>query len=200
MKAKLKIPDKHKERLYPAVLGLFSDKDFHQVNMRAISRRSGVSIGTIYRYFSSKEDLLFSILAEKIEAIGALVGAHVQGLGSFKEIFRKVMWITMNYYDQNPGVAITAFITVPIRTWMQQPGYRMEKQVFADLVAQGRFLGGLDETIDLRRFQDIYYMICYRCIHSWYFFGRKWKLVDAVARDFDLWWKLLAPPRRGQGD
>ncbi|HPQ28958.1 MAG TPA: hypothetical protein PLQ82_10810 [Desulfobacteraceae bacterium] len=33
---KISLPEKLKNRLYPAVLELFSDNDFHQVNMREI--------------------------------------------------------------------------------------------------------------------------------------------------------------------
>ena len=58
------IPEKLKQRLYPAVLELFSDYDFHRVNVREISKRTGVSSGTIYKYFRSKEDLIITILDE----------------------------------------------------------------------------------------------------------------------------------------
>lgn len=51
------IPKKIKERLYPVVLQQFSMKDFHAVNIRDISKESGISTGTIYKYFLSKEDL-----------------------------------------------------------------------------------------------------------------------------------------------
>ena len=46
---------KMKEKLYPAVLDLFSGKDFHQVNLREIYKKSGMSPSTIYKYFPSKE-------------------------------------------------------------------------------------------------------------------------------------------------
>ena len=61
---RLKIPEKLKQRLYPSVLELFSDYDFHRVNVREISKRTGVSSGTIYKYFRSKEDLIITILDE----------------------------------------------------------------------------------------------------------------------------------------
>ena len=51
------ITKKIKERLYPVVLRQFSMKDFHAVNVRDISKESGISTGTIYKYFPSKEDL-----------------------------------------------------------------------------------------------------------------------------------------------
>jgi AcrR family transcriptional regulator len=187
------IPEKTKDRLYPAVLKLFSSNDFHQVKMRTISQESGVSVSNIYKYFSSKEDLLFTCLEEKIKSIHELVETHVQGLQSGKEIFRKTLWVTMDYYDRYPELAITAFVTVPTRTWMQQEGYpgTKLKQVFADVVNKLKDDGEIDPRIDVRLFQDIYYMICYRYIYTWYYFGKTWKLVEAINQDFDVLWKLL---------
>jgi AcrR family transcriptional regulator len=187
------IPEKTKDRLYPAVLKLFSNNDFHHVKMRTISQESGVSVSNIYKYFYSKEDLLFTCLEEKIKSIHELVETHVQGLQSGKEIFRKTLWVTMDYYDRYPELAITAFVTVPTRTWMQQEGYpgTKLKQVFADVVNKLKDDGEIDPRIDVRLFQDIYYMICYRYIYTWYYFGKTWTLVEAINQDFDVLWKLL---------
>lgn len=194
MKNDIEIPAKHKHRLYCTVLELLSKKDFYQVDVRTISKTSGVSIGTIYKYFSSKEDLLFSILEEKIGEINNLIGTHIQGMKSFKEIFRKILWVTMDYYDQNPGMAVTAFITVPTRTWMREKSYRMSTAIFGQIIEAAHRSHDVDPMIDARRFKDIYYMICYRCIHTWYYFGRKWTLVEAIERDYEMYWKMLAPP------
>ena len=190
-----KIPEKHKQRLYPVVLDLLSKKDFYQVNVRSISKASGVSIGTIYKYFSSKEELLFSILDEKLREMETHISIHVQGLQSFKEIFRKILWATMDFYDQDPSMAVTAFITVPTRTWMQDESYKIRKDVFIHNLEAAKKRGDIDPNIDIRCLQDIYFMICYRCIHSWYYFGRKWELVEAIEKDFEIYWKMLAPPR-----
>ena len=96
------LPQKLADRLYPAVLDLFSQKDFHQVTLRDICRLSGISPSTIYQYYSSKENLVFSILDVKISEIGPLIQEHILGLESTKEIFRKIFWVTMDYYDRNP--------------------------------------------------------------------------------------------------
>jgi AcrR family transcriptional regulator len=56
------ISEKLKEHLYPVFLRQFSMKYFHAVNIRDISKESGISTGTIYQYFSSNEDLLFPLL------------------------------------------------------------------------------------------------------------------------------------------
>ena len=112
------MPEKLKERLYPVVLRQFSGKDFHAVNIRDISKESGISTGTIYKYFSSKEDLLFSIIDEKLLALASLLRMHLAGTEDIREMFRKLFWVTMNFFDNNPDLAVTAFITVPSKSFM----------------------------------------------------------------------------------
>lgn len=193
-------PEKLKHRLYPAVLALFADSDFHRVNIREIYRKSGISPSTIYRYFPSKEDLLFAILDEKIGEIAVLVREHIKGIESSREIFRKIFWVTMDYYDRNPGVAVTAFITVPMRAWMKERSYRREdaSAVLAEVVKRARQRGEIDPSIRTSQILDQYYMHCYRQIHLWYFNGMTTKLVDRIPVFFDVLWKTLSPPARGR--
>ncbi len=190
------IPQRLRERLYPVVLDLFSRSDFYQVNLREISRESGLSTSTIYRYFSSKEELLFTILNEKLSEIRELVRVHIQGLESTKEILRKILWVTMDFYDRNPGVAITSFITVPMRTWMREESFirEDERNVLVEIVTAARRRRDIDLSIEVREFFDIYYMICYRTIYTWYYHGMRWKLIDTIPGFFDRIWRMLAPP------
>ncbi len=198
MRNKIKIEkpemsDKIKARLYPVVLELFSENDFHRVNMREISNRTGVSSGTIYKYFKSKEDLIFAILDEKIFEINDLVNSQIIGMTNIKEIFRRVFWVTMDFYDKNPGVAITAFITVPMRTWMKEQTYQRRDNlaVIKTHIDNARKMKTIDTKITDKQFMDIYYMICYRHIHNWYYSGMNQKLTDTIDEFFELFWKIL---------
>lgn len=191
----LKIPEKLKQRLYPAVLELFSDYDFHRVNIREISKRTGVSSGTIYKYFRSKEDLIFTILDEQIAQISVLISYHINGMADIKEIFRKVFWVTMDFYDHNPGVAVTAFITVPMRTWMQDGSYkkRYDLSILKQHLELARNKGEIDPDISSRQVIDAYYMVCYRYIHNWYYAGMNYKLTEKLDEYFKLFWKIMMP-------
>lgn len=199
-KPPLPMPDKLKERLYPAVLDLFSQKDFHQVQIREICKRSGLSPSTIYKYFTSKEELLFTLLDESISEIVSLVRIHIQGLESTQEIFRKIFWVSMDYYDRNPGIAITAFITVPMRTWMKESSYTKNDflAVAKDLIRLGLKRKEIDRRVQPEQIRDLYYMYCHRQIQLWYYHGMKWKLVKTIPRFFGLFWKTIAaPPAKG---
>ena len=190
------LPIKLKNRLYPAVLDLFSQKDFHQVTLRDICRLSGISASTIYQYYSSKENLVFSILDDKISELAPLIEEHIMGLESFKEIFRKIFWVTMDFYDRNPGVAITAFITLPMRTWMTDPSYARKDStgIIKKLVDRGRRSRELDPAVDHHQATDLYYMFCYRQIHLWFYRGRRESLVETIDRFFPLFWKAISNP------
>jgi len=189
------IPKKLKQRLYPAILELFSDYDFHRVNIREISKRTGVSSGTIYKYFKSKENLIFSILDEQIAQISVLISYHINGMADIKEISRKVFWVTMDFYGHNPGVAVTAFITVPMRTWMQDDSYK--KQYDLSILKQhldlARNKGEIDPDISNRQVLDAYYMVCYRYIHNWYYAGMNYRLTEKLDEYFKLFWKIMMP-------
>lgn len=50
---------------------LFSEKDFHEVKVDEIAERVGLSKGTIYLYFENKENLFFSIIIDRANALYA---------------------------------------------------------------------------------------------------------------------------------
>jgi hypothetical protein len=138
---------------------------------------------------------LFTILEEKILEIRELIKEHIRGLDSTKEIFRKVFWVTLNYYDNNPGVAITAFITVPMRAWMREDSYTTAKLLdIADkIIEHGKQKGEIDPEMTSQMARDLYYMFSHRQIYVWYYHQMKWKLVETIPRFFDQFWKIMAP-------
>ena len=55
------------ERLYQAAARVFSEKGFERGTMSEVAQRAGVGKGTIYLYFSSKEDLFVRLCLSLIE-------------------------------------------------------------------------------------------------------------------------------------
>lgn len=188
------IPEKLKRRLYPVVLDFFAKNDFHQVNIRKISEASGVSTGTIYKYFKSKEELILDILEENIEQMKALAAMHDKGLESSRERFRKAFWVLMDFFDQNPGVAITFFITVPTRTWMQRESYARydAHELISAIAEQGKERDEIDLEINNEQITALFFMHLQREITIWHYRGQQWKLVDALDYFFPLFWKTVS--------
>jgi len=55
----------------------FSARDFHDVRTEEIAAVAGIGKGTIYRYFSTKEDLYFATMVRGFEELGAALKAGI---------------------------------------------------------------------------------------------------------------------------
>ncbi len=56
--------EERRDRVIQAALQLGAEGGYDAVQMRDVAQRAGVALGTIYRYFSSKDHLLAAALAE----------------------------------------------------------------------------------------------------------------------------------------
>ncbi|WP_144448928.1 TetR/AcrR family transcriptional regulator [Halalkalibacter nanhaiisediminis] len=52
---------KRREQMIKGAVRLFTEKGFHRTTTREIAKESGFSIGTLYEYIGSKEDILYLV-------------------------------------------------------------------------------------------------------------------------------------------
>ena len=60
-----------RQRILDAAVALAAEGGYDAVQMREVSLRAEVALGTLYRYFPSKEHLLVSALADQVDALRA---------------------------------------------------------------------------------------------------------------------------------
>jgi len=58
-----------RERVIAAAVDLASDGGYEAVQMRDVAARADVALGTLYRYFPSKDHLLIAALAEQVSTL-----------------------------------------------------------------------------------------------------------------------------------
>jgi AcrR family transcriptional regulator len=58
-----------RQRIIDAALGLAAEGGYDAVQMREVAARADVALGTLYRYFSSKEHLLVAAMAEQVSGL-----------------------------------------------------------------------------------------------------------------------------------
>jgi len=65
-----------RRRVIDATLGLAAGGGFDAVQMRDVAAEAGVALGTVYRYFESKERLLLEANLEQVEELRLLLAAR----------------------------------------------------------------------------------------------------------------------------
>lgn len=76
-----------KERLEIAALDLFCERGFHGTSVPAIAERAGVSVGLMYRYFSSKEVLVNHLYRLWKERFRTSIEVRVLPVEGYREQF-----------------------------------------------------------------------------------------------------------------
>ncbi|MDO8840213.1 MAG: TetR/AcrR family transcriptional regulator [Parvibaculum sp.] len=69
--------DPKRRRILEAALGLFSDEGFHGASMASLAKSAGIPVGTIYRHFAGKEELIHALYVEiKRERLAAMFAGY----------------------------------------------------------------------------------------------------------------------------
>lgn len=80
-----------RQRILAGASRVFAERGFHEASIQDVVRESGLSVGAIYTYFGSKEELVrASCLAAIGDAIDAVV-ADLQHAGSVREKFERAI-------------------------------------------------------------------------------------------------------------
>ena len=62
---------RRRQRIIECAIALAAEGGYDAVQMRTVAARSGVALGTLYRYFTSKEHLLVSAMALQVSGLRA---------------------------------------------------------------------------------------------------------------------------------
>lgn len=141
-----------RELILDAALKIFAQKGFQDATISEISRAAGVADATVYEYFKSKEDLLFSI-PEKITRESAAVTSRVLSFVRTAEARLRV--VVQNYfetYENNPEYASLIMLHLKTsRNFLKTGAYDVVRvpardllQIIREGIENGEFKPGTD--------------------------------------------------------
>jgi len=162
-------------RIEQAVLDVFAEREFHRVGLIEIARGANVSLQTIYKYYGSKEALLFSSLDSWLAKLAARMIDHLQGIEDYKERLRKVFWVILDFTEKNPKIVQLMMSSVYINTWRKQGQYENPELfgTFIRVLAEGRARGVLNDDVDEKVLLDYIMGVLFRLSQSYVLRGMK---------------------------
>ncbi|MCA0326505.1 MAG: TetR/AcrR family transcriptional regulator [Proteobacteria bacterium] len=175
-----RIPDSVIARLDPIVKKVFSDGDFHRVDMRTIARAAGMSFATIYRHFADKERLLFWFIAHWLTELEASAIAALNTEGSALERIERFIVAHFAFYESNPEVGRIIFMTVPLERWMREStyAYREPTRRLRIVIEEGQKAGEIRSDVHSERISDLFTGMFNRTFLMWEYRGRTYSLTE----------------------
>ena len=185
-----------RERIEQAVLEIFSDREFHRVGLIEIARGANVSLQTLYKYYGSKEALLFSSLDSWLGRLAVRMIDHLQGIEDYKEKLRKVFWVVLDFFEKNPKVAQLQMSSVYVNTWRKQQNFQNPALfgTFVKVLAEGRAKGVLNNEVDEKILLDYIMGVMGRLVQMHIHRGQKEPLTKQANALFEMLWRAIAKP------
>jgi AcrR family transcriptional regulator len=186
------------ERLEKAVLDIFSNSDFHKANIRDVAKRAGVSFSTIYKYYGSKERLVFAFVDVWLGKLTERIVDHLQGIENLKEKLRKVLWLQLDYYERNPHLGRILFMTLPMATWMADETFRQKKMInlYLEVLKNGQAEGILNPKVRAGVLLDFMLGLVQRSFAMWINRGQQGSLAAEANDLFEMVWRAITNPEK----
>lgn len=145
-------------RIEKAVLELFSTRDFHQVSLQEVAKSANVSLQTIYKYFGSKEVLVYAMLDVMLVRLADRMIDHLQGIDDARERLRKTCWVFLDYMDKHPAVMLLLVTAIPVSRHRNIRIYESPELMgaFLGVLKDGQARGLLNNRVSSKVLLDVF--------------------------------------------
>ena len=142
--------DARPHELLQAALELFVEKGFAATRAEAVAQRAGVSKGTLYLYYPSKEELLKAVIAHYLSARIAATALEVQLYqGPMAQLLREMLVAWWQQVYAGPASGTFKLIITEVRNFPDigefyvreviEPGHQLVGTILARGIASGEF-------------------------------------------------------------
>nr|MBV6630792.1 TetR/AcrR family transcriptional regulator [Oceanococcus sp. HetDA_MAG_MS8] len=187
-----------RRRVEQAVLDIFSRQEFHKVSLSEVAKQAQVSLQTIYKYYGSKEFLLFATIDAMFSGLAARMIEHLQGIETFADKLRKVIWVMFDYFERHPRLAQVVISSVYLNSWARTDAFRQPELtgVFLKVLRDGREAGVLTDEVDELVIMDVIIGIVARRITMSSLRHKAEPLTAQTGPIFNMVWRAITPPPR----
>ena len=144
--------EERKGQILKAAEQVFAQKGFYDATVSDVARQAGVSDATIYEYFSSKEELLFTIPDETTSVGNERLQFNLNYVRGAASKIRSLIYHYLLFYQDNPDYAsVIMLILKQNRKFVDTHSYQVVKegfQYFIDVLEEGIESGEFDPDID----------------------------------------------------
>jgi AcrR family transcriptional regulator len=161
------------QELLDAALALFVEKGFAAARIEEVAARAGVSKGTLYLYYTSKEELLKAVIRHYLSseiAAGAEQIAHHQG--TMTEVLCDVLPVWWQRVVDSPASGVFKLIVTEVRNFPELAEFYANEVVgpgnalIGEVIARGIRLGEFRALDVHHAVQSIVLPMVMLCLHK----------------------------------
>jgi len=176
-----------KESILQAAMKLMKERGFIDTTIRDICAAAGVSIGTFYTYFPSKQDIFADLFNAADDLFCNTVAADVKGNTVCEKIVDYFRYYARLNLDS--GIEIMKVVYNSENTWFIKT--RPMHHVLTNLIKEGQQNGELVDDADPDDVTFFFYTMARGCCYSWCIRNGKYdleaQLADYISRALTIY-------------
>ncbi len=193
--AGLEKTEARKIKILEGAAKVFSKKGFQDATISEIAKTSRTSEASIYDYFTTKENLLFSIPLELMRQLYEVMEYHLKLIrGSINKVYA-VMNIQLLFYQEHPEfTAVLLLILKHNRKFIDTESHkeiRKNLRMFDQIIEEGIQSGEFRQNINPYYVRSIFIGTMEHIVINWLMVGNPKNLTDASDQLFDMCVRLL---------
>jgi len=182
--------DLRRQQIIQAATEVFGNSNFQSASISEIAQKANVAEGTLYQYFKNKEDLFFSIPAQKTEEFCEEFNLHLQGIHDTFNKVRKLIWYYLYFFNTNPAYARTLMLEMRVsKSFISSKTYDRIK-AFADkvleIIKEGQEEGRIRKDVDVYVIRELLLGVLEHRVTRWLLKEEKYDLVEHYDEICDL--------------
>jgi TetR/AcrR family transcriptional regulator, fatty acid metabolism regulator protein len=134
-----------RERILDAAVRVFAKKGFYATRVSEVAKAAGVADGTIYLYFSSKDELLVSLFEDRVERLLRFLEKELPPGASASEKLRRVIELQLGLLEGERDLAEVITVILRQSTKLMKeyaaPKFTSYLDAIARIVADGQASG-----------------------------------------------------------
>ena len=155
-----------RQAILDAAVAEFSSKGYKDTSVADIMNAADLGIGTFYNYFSSKEEVLLSLLGTLVQTVGSALGEKRAAGASARDLLETGCRVTADFLDENRFV-LPLFLAASEHAaepegkaeghgHMPTPGF---KPIFEDIIRQGQQVGELRRDVPAELIAEMFHSL-----------------------------------------
>ncbi|SHK24223.1 TetR/AcrR family transcriptional regulator [Paramaledivibacter caminithermalis] len=148
-----KISEERRKKIFDVAISEFAANGYNGTNINVIVKKAGISIGSMYSYFASKEDLFLTIVDRAYQILeNALKEVNIED-GDIFGMFEQLLRIAHNYATTYPEMnqIYLDITTQGLSSLSNRLSHKLEEitaKMYWDVIKKAKKRGFIDSNID----------------------------------------------------
>jgi TetR/AcrR family transcriptional regulator, fatty acid metabolism regulator protein len=182
--------DIRRQQIIQSATEVFGKSNFQNASISEIAQKANVAEGTIYQYFKNKEDLFFSIPAQRTEEFCEELNLHLQGIDDAVNRIRKLIWYYLYFFKKNQDYARTLMLEMRVSksfiTSKTHDAIRQFTDKVLEIIKEGQEEGSIRKDADIYIIRELVLGVLEHRVTRWLLKEGKYDLVEHYDEICDL--------------